>query len=202
MSYFETLVCGLSLCIQGTRQQGAELGSVLRFIPVYTGNSLGNVASHVDVPVYPCVYRELCSSLNREYLRCGLSLCIQGTLPRQEIEGRLCRFIPVYTGNSSSLCLCLSLVAVYPCVYRELCFFVRNPNPQFGLSLCIQGTLISCPLPSTGFAVYPCVYRELFCSFHSPTQARRFIPVYTGNSHPYRRPKTRPPVYPCVYREL
>ena len=50
----------------------------------------------------------------------------------------------------------------------------------FGLSLCIQGTQIQCPV------------RQLFC---------RFIPVYTGNTKSNELAGGVGAVYPCVYRE-
>ena len=49
---------GLSLCIQGTpNHQWVGLAEA-RFIPVYTGNTTGQLCTKSLYPVYPCVYRE------------------------------------------------------------------------------------------------------------------------------------------------
>ena len=51
-------ITGLSLCIQGTRINRERFGNILRFIPVYTGNTLGAAIPNLNFAVYPCVYRE------------------------------------------------------------------------------------------------------------------------------------------------
>ena len=51
---------------------------------------------------------------------------------------------------------------------------------NFGLSLCIQGTL---------------------AQLIHIKQSQRFIPVYTGNMYPTTKPYIVTSVYPCVYRE-
>ena len=70
---------------------------------------------------------------------------------------------------------------VYPCVYRELCYFNHPYIQKPGLSLCIQGTHV----PAN---------KEEFI--------KRFIPVYTGNSIKDKDNIISTAVYPCVYREL
>ena len=70
------------------------------------------------------------------------------------------RFIPVHTGNIQVLILDLLNGAVYPCAYREHSGSNSRSPKWCGLSLCIQGTLISNGISS------------LFL---------RFIPVHTGN---------------------
>ncbi len=110
---------GLSLCIQGTRFKIIWQLSFWRFIPVYTGNTqiIQHLRSHHLV--YPCVYREhgYGDGLQRDGF--GLSLCIQGTLPKLNKPAELPRFIPVYTGNTSDKKALATSEAVYPCVYRE-----------------------------------------------------------------------------------
>ena len=71
---------GLSLCIQGTQTKTAVNLQIVRFIPVYTGNTEApdNLKSH----------------------QCGLSLCIQGTHAYPACTEERLRFIPVYTGNT------------------------------------------------------------------------------------------------------
>ena len=51
------------------------------------------------------------------------------------------RFIPVYTGNTSSSSCLVSKNSVYPCVYREHTTAFLMMWNDHGLSLCIQGTL-------------------------------------------------------------
>ena len=152
---------GLSLCIQGTQGLTGNSISNLRFIPVYTGNSPTYTLIRRSKAVYPCVYRELGAGAEQRAPDNGLSLCIQGTpidiLPLIPS----CRFIPVYTGNSSVTFVAASKGSVYPCVYRELNNSPFKSNRYFGLSLCIQGTLQSCQMVFHMDAVYPCVYREL-----------------------------------------
>ena len=50
---------GLSLCIQGTLVNLSGERRKIRFIPVYTGNSLKFSSLQKLSVVYPCVYREL-----------------------------------------------------------------------------------------------------------------------------------------------
>ena len=152
-----------------------------RFIPVYTGNSLQRLDSLLVFTVYPCVYRELENFLTEFQPSRGLSLCIQGT--HQQAPGVLLgnRFIPVYTGNSSSPGAKIGKIAVYPCVYRELSALIVFNCVIYGLSLCIQGTL---------------------SDDQEAAIAARFIPVYTGNSTCWTCWTCWSSVYPCVYREL
>ena len=110
---------GLSLCVQGTHVMTFSYSFFIRFIPVCTGNTDSFKTRLCTAPVYPCVYRE------HDYIATdweemnGLSLCVQGTLHRIEIHYRLCRFIPVCTGNTMSLLQFRFWLPVYPCVYRE-----------------------------------------------------------------------------------
>ena len=174
-------VAGLSLCIQGTPGSINPFRTNHRFIPVYTGNSSGVWSWWWWLAVYPCVYRELCCVKRLNIPILGLSLCIQGTLADMSQNKDSSRFIPVYTGNSLALAIISLYCAVYPCVYRELCWRWFSKSELTGLSLCIQGTLIT----ALKFSKY-----------------RRFIPVYTGNSDLFSLRCDTLTVYPCVYREL
>ena len=130
--------------------------------------------------VYPCVYREHIIRSGFRYNIIGLSLCIQGTCRPYQILGLWRRFIPVYTGNISSIVGKFMPSPVYPCVYRE---HNRSYNADLinsGLSLCIQGTLDD----NNGQGL-----------------TSRFIPVYTGNIPPVIVEASDIAVYPCVYRE-
>ena len=74
----------------------------------------------------------------------------------------------------------VSVLPVYPCVYRE---HVIRKSPRVampGLSLCIQGT---------HFVL--CI--DMIC--------RIFIPVYTGNTLGVTTDEIGYRLYPCVYRE-
>ena len=171
---------GLSLCIQGTRVtlHGWFLG--LRFIPVYTGNTMNRYPRSSWTPVYPCVYREHILIRNNSIWNIGLSLCIQGTrLPTVHFS-HFCRFIPVYTGNTLYYFINHKRGTVYPCVYREHMTSSLLKLSKSGLSLCIQGT-------------------QLYTLLKEST--RRFIPVYTGNTKSIESHFYIHPVYPCVYRE-
>ena len=97
---------GLSLCVQGTHFIKSEVYSVLRFIPVCTGNTINNHIEISIISVYPCVYREHFPDEAPEKIDGGLSLCVQGT--RQVIIFYLCchRFIPVCTGNTLIITYC------------------------------------------------------------------------------------------------
>ena len=93
---------GLSLCIQGTQNLIDRVFELQRFIPVYTGNTPPATRAVVLETVYPCVYRE--HNIVRSFADClsGLSLCIQGTRRAWANNTTCYRFIPVYTGNTSS----------------------------------------------------------------------------------------------------
>ena len=171
---------GLSLCVQGTQQHIDAARKQGRFIPVYIGNTTQRVPRWVVWAVYPCVYREHCFTKIIQFPIRGLSLCIQGTLELDIDSLAKVRFIPVYTGNTYILFCSFNRDSVYPCVYREHDLFFSLSKTAPGLSLCIQGTLV------TYFGVFV---------------ATRFIPVYTGNTHIFLIIDYNSTVYPCVYRE-
>ena len=128
---------------------------------MYTGNTLILFCLIMHNAVYPCVYREHTSNAVFFSYILGLSLCIQGTPVFIYWSLFLSRFIPVYTGNTSSSVSVELGVTVYPCVYREHKYSSITRARQIGLSLCIQGT------PQKRFFM---------------TDDERFIPVYTGNT--------------------
>ena len=86
----------------------------------------------------------------------------------------------MHTGNIIVSCFFSQYSAVYPCAYREHCYWSSKTNRTSGLSLCIQGTFYS-------------------SSFQQ--QKPRFIPVHTGNMQYSATCFSLPSVYPCVYRE-
>ena len=110
---------GLSLCIQGTLAAVPFVLCIMRFIPVYTGNTKPDSDAPICDPVYPCVYREHKFHIYKLRVRGGLSLCIQGTLLPSRMFQLGIRFIPVYTGNTGVWADNYEVMAVYPCVYRE-----------------------------------------------------------------------------------
>ena len=111
---------GISLYLQGTLQLSILVKSLHRYIPVPTGNSSARSGVGVQIPVYPCTYRELAPITYVYAVARGISLYLQGT-PYQSISllAQL-RYIPVPTGNSFSAILKVKIHAVYPCTYREL----------------------------------------------------------------------------------
>ena len=172
--------------------------------------------------VYPCTYRELSVTNQKEIFDVGISLYLQGTLQK--------------------MLMILSQLPVYPCTYREL-WSVRSIGWRTsGISLYLQGT--PCPLDliwaiwryipvPTGnscqkdifnllITVYPCTYRELYLFVYSAQFAHgislylqgtrelswamvkllRYIPVPTGNSNCSLDKFWLATVYPCTYREL
>ena len=131
---------GLSLCIQGTLYYYQDKRGFLRFIPVYTGNTITTKQTLQSLTVYPCVYREHVLFFQSLASTDGLSLCIQGT-QRCPIPAILfLRFIPVYTGNTNLIMGLSRQTPVYPCVYREHTVSYDDVFLYDGLSLCIQGT--------------------------------------------------------------
>ena len=112
---------GLSLCIQGTLLKHSSDQLKVRFIPVYTGNTLLLKFCPPIPAVYPCVYREHYPVILLARRFSGLSLCIQGTPFAHRGRVYRVRFIPVYTGNTPAN--------------------AKPPPNVAGLSLCIQGTL-------------------------------------------------------------
>ena len=103
---------GLSLCIQGTPNNFTHGYNILRFIPVYTGNTSCDVSIFLTIAVYPCVYREHIQGYTCYDSQVGLSLCIQGTRRTLEIKPDVQRFIPVYTGNTLIITHCLLIKIV------------------------------------------------------------------------------------------
>ena len=73
---------------------------VVRFIPVYTGNTRSTLKYWFNLSVYPCVYREHLRGALLTLKGHGLSLCIQGTPRDVGLMYFNLRFIPVYTGNT------------------------------------------------------------------------------------------------------
>ena len=70
---------GLSLCIQGTLNDIKPPDFILRFIPVYTGNTPPSAVFSCPFSVYPWVYREHVRFSHPSSRAFGLSLSIQGT---------------------------------------------------------------------------------------------------------------------------
>ncbi|OAT45910.1 hypothetical protein M997_2542 [Proteus hauseri ATCC 700826] len=152
---------GLSPCIRGTHYPLLECHEHVRFIPVYTGNTVVSLSQSVNHQVYPRVYGEHIILLHDVVVFFGLSPCIRGTHIPQHFMMVLVRFIPVYTGNTHHQALKPIKPTVYPRVYGEHPPDKRQRDLDNGLSPCIRGTLI--------------IYVKKLVSM-------RFIPVYTGNT--------------------
>ena len=112
------------------------------------------------------------------------------------------RFIPVHTGNSFHFCIIRSILTVYPCAYRELCFYIILFMYYSRFIPVHTGNSHFRPFFNYMCPVYPCAYRELtytnnalraitglslciqgtrLVRQHRRT-LQRFIPVHTGNS--------------------
>ena len=127
----------------------------------------------------------------------------------------------MHTGNSWRKNRRDGLNAVYPCVYREHAKRSQIKCIEYGLSLCIQGTLDPQRFVIDSVSVYPWVYREhsIYGVFYiiifglslciqgthtskkSGASSSRFIPVHTGNTRLDASAKIAGTVYPCAYRE-
>ena len=107
---------------------------------MHTGNIIKVFLANNFYPVYPCAYREHIANKIDPMINSGLSLCIQGTSSSRVDNIVLARFIPVHTGNITSLSLIPTNAPVYPCAYREHNCMLVATQSYGGLSLCIQGT--------------------------------------------------------------
>ena len=58
LALIATGAAGLSLCIQGTHYHFLIFATILRFIPVHTGNTDSATFLSTGDAVYPCAYRE------------------------------------------------------------------------------------------------------------------------------------------------
>ena len=99
-------------------EQDADI-TLLRFIPVCTGNIYNALMNYVKSTVYPCVYREHMLANRFISVSSGLSLCVQGTCCGRIFVTKYVRFIPVCTGNIRRGSPQWQPPPVYPCVYRE-----------------------------------------------------------------------------------
>ena len=115
---------GISLYLQGTPAGNSAQQALRRYIPVPTGNSALTASPNSVTAVYPCTYRELFWLQGYYRPNNGISLYLQGTRLGWVSHCPERRYIPVPTGNSSYFNSFPSLLAVYPCTYREL-FFKR-----------------------------------------------------------------------------
>ena len=171
--------------------------------------------------VYPCAYREHTTVSINASLHCGLSLCIQGTHTDNFLIFPNQRFIPVHTGNTHWYCDIILLSTVYPCAYREHIMVATEVKNNDGLSLCIQGTLITRSPDSHRCRFIPvhtgntraiiflipsyvglslCIQGTQFAQITTHI-TKRFIPVCTGNTKSVNSDKYSDAVYPCAYRE-
>ena len=127
------------------------------------------------------MYRRVhCSIFDTLVYPTGLSLCVQGTFFIGWNSYLRLRFIPVCTGNIKAFLVRVTLITVYPCVYREHNAVNVSIGVTGGLSLCVQGTYIN---------------------LDSLNGSKRFIPVCTGNIDRPAKLQRLSSVYPCVYRE-
>ena len=97
-----------------------------RFIPAYTGNSASAPDSHMGFTVHPRVHGELNDRAGPLAPEPGSSPRTRGTPVRHQGSQCVARFIPAYTGNSSSRRVKPATSTVHPRVHGELDPFGTN----------------------------------------------------------------------------
>ncbi|MEN2500954.1 MAG: hypothetical protein MHMPM18_005099, partial [Marteilia pararefringens] len=113
---------------------------VERFIPVLTGNGLGQEAARLCCTVYPRAYGERHCSHVIGHAGRGLSPCLRGTAIVAIGGAMLGRFIPVLTGNGASPTSTVFDGTVYPRAYGERTIEADLILSADGLSPCLRGT--------------------------------------------------------------
>ena len=130
--------------------------------------------------VHPRAYGEHCHFMLKLLVYAGSSPCLRGTFPILPYFNACVRFIPVLTGNISSLSSLISSLAVHPRAYGEHLIKLILISCANGSSPCLRGTL------TTLFLV---------------RLPLRFIPVLTGNISFCAELNAGPTVHPRAYGE-
>ena len=127
----------------------------------------------------------------------------------------------MHTGNTNIRRFFVFIFTVYPCAYREHLRSHSHSLGGYGLSLCIQGTLLIFVSRNfiirfipvhTGNTVSEVINLVLESGLSLCIQGThitnksllkllRFIPVHTGNTTLRLPASNTPSVYPCAYRE-
>ena len=94
---------GSSPCIRGTRILTLKDGESWRFIPVHTGNTGGRMPLLRSAAVHPRAYGEHNQQNQAPCPQYGSSPCIRGTPGIITVSNIVKRFIPVHTGNTSTM---------------------------------------------------------------------------------------------------
>jgi len=154
-------VPGSSPRTRGTLHGRQQPGVVLRFIPAYTGNSRATTAEPSTDAVHPRVHGELIIMTLSISPVTGSSPRTRGTPSRPSRTRTSRRFIPAYTGNSSTARSAPRAGPVHPRVHGELGWWNSGATTGAGSSPRTRGT-------------HPPGRR--------PQPSPGFIPAYTGNS--------------------
>ena len=154
---------------------------IYRFIPAYTGNSRRPRRRQPHRSVHPRVHGELVSYKYTPNTATGSSPRTRGTHLGGGRPVEQDRFIPAYTGNSSSGITLIDCIPVHPRVHGELISAFLKSFILFGSSPRTRGTQI-----------LNLLHHLLI----------RFIPAYTGNSFMGVSWVSRKSVHPRVHGEL
>ena len=154
------LTAGSSPCIRGTFCYSSSLHSVVRFIPVHTGNINNLVYDAYGDAVHPRAYGEHTIYTQNRLKSIGSSPCIRGTSSLESSIRSTSRFIPVHTGNIAVSPVTPAINTVHPRAYGEHLLMEYLFMDHIGSSPCIRGTSV--------IVFYP-------------VKPYRFIPVHTGN---------------------
>ena len=172
---------GSSPRTRGTRSQRPRSPVFRRFIPAYTGNSRTAMSPGTPGTVHPRVHGELDHVVARARRRSGSSPRTRGTHPGEQAGKDRRRFIPAYTGNSSTVEALCHHNTVHPRVHGELRGSVDGAVRRHGSSPRTRGT-------------HPVTLWQIGDG--------RFIPAYTGNSPGRYSDRSTSAVHPRVHGEL
>ena len=173
-------VLGSSPRTRGTRLRRIHLSLRGRFIPAYTGNTAHAPNLQVGPPVHPRVHGEHRLTVSPMEGWAGSSPRTRGTPGRYVLEAPRVRFIPAYTGNTSSSPTRAPPPPVHPRVHGEHASNRSSRYPICGSSPRTRGTPSCRPFKQEG------------C---------RFIPAYTGNTRSMLLAAVAVTVHPRVHGE-
>ena len=166
---------GLSPLARGTLDQAVLFFQRRRFIPAGAGNTPKEIASQLNLPVYPRWRGEHKIHIDKHRVCIGLSPLARGTLYYNRWTRYGARFIPAGAGNTNMGSAVNEIKTVYPRWRGEHEAISKTPAIAAGLSPLARGT--------------PGVERQM-------TEKERFIPAGAGNTSPLLTPGKSAAVYP------
>ena len=152
---------GLSPLARGTLDQAVLFFQRRRFIPAGAGNTPKEIASQLNLPVYPRWRGEHKIHIDKHRVCIGLSPLARGTQIWGAPLMKSKRFIPAGAGNTRQLVKLRQLLPVYPRWRGEHPFIFVSSWRDLGLSPLARGTRTKYP---------------------SLNPRRRFIPAGAGNT--------------------